>query len=273
LSNLPTVWSNCLAGWWLGGKGDTTNLAWVLAGSSLLYTGGMLLNDAFDEDFDREHRKERPIPSGAITARAVWGAGFALLLAGAVLLFGAGKTAGGLGLILAGLIVLYDCFHKFVSFAPVLMGSCRVMVYLLAAAAGRDGVTGWAVWGGLVLGCYIIGLSYLARNESLKMSGPLRFSPMLLLGAPLVLALCMNAEGYRRDVLFLCAIVGLWVLRCLRHTFWSPEPRIGATVSGLLAGIVLVDWLAVADVPREIMIVFGILFAASLLFQRFIPAT
>src|SRR5215831_13546617 len=108
-SNLPTVWSNCLAGWWLGGKGDPANLAWVTAGTSLLYTGGMFLNDAFDEDFDRQHRSERPIPSGAIKAPAVWAIGIALLMAGAGLLFGAGKSTGGLGLILTGFILVYDC--------------------------------------------------------------------------------------------------------------------------------------------------------------------
>src|SRR5690349_5384571 len=89
LSNLPTVWSNCVAGWWLGGKGDAANLGWAIAGTSLLYTGGMFLNDAFDESFDREHAKERPIPSGAIQSRTVWICGAILLAVGAGLLFGA----------------------------------------------------------------------------------------------------------------------------------------------------------------------------------------
>jgi hypothetical protein len=48
---------------------------------------------------------------------------------------------------------------------------------------------------------------------------------------------------------------------------------IGRAVSGLLAGIVWVDWLAVADAPREFGIVFLILFALAMLFQKSIPAT
>jgi hypothetical protein len=44
-------------------------------------------------------------------------------------------------------------------------------------------------------------------------------------------------------------------------------------VSGLLAGIVLVDLLAVADQPPGVGIVFLLLFSLALLFQRFIPAT
>src|ERR1044071_10332569 len=65
ISNLPTVWSNCVAGWLLGGGGDLRRLGWLCAGASLLYMGGMYLNDACDSHFDALHRAERPIPSRA----------------------------------------------------------------------------------------------------------------------------------------------------------------------------------------------------------------
>jgi hypothetical protein len=41
----------------------------------------------------------------------------------------------------------------------------------------------------------------------------------------------------------------------------------------LLAGIAWVDWLAVADQPRERGAAFIALFLLALLFQRFVPAT
>ena len=73
VSNLPTVWSNCLAGWVLGGGGFTGDepgrVLLLGAGATLLYLGGMFLNDAWDAPFDRQHRPERPIPSGAIRER------------------------------------------------------------------------------------------------------------------------------------------------------------------------------------------------------------
>src|SRR4030095_6179699 len=85
-SNLPTVWSNCLAGWLLGGGGDwlevaiprvrgagvRLNFAILCLGATFLYTGGMFLNDAFDADFDRHFRPERPIASGAISEKEEW---------------------------------------------------------------------------------------------------------------------------------------------------------------------------------------------------------
>src|SRR5882762_4579554 len=166
VSNLPTVWSNCLAGWLLGGAGNTTKLPFLFAGATLLYVGGMFLNDAFDAGFDREYRKERPIPAGAVSAVAVWGWGAGWLLAGSACLFWVGSQAGITGLVLLVCIVIYDSIHKRVVFGPVLMGMCRLLLYLVAASSGRQGLTGWAVWSGLALGIYVIGLSYLARGES-----------------------------------------------------------------------------------------------------------
>ncbi len=72
VSNLPTVWTNVLAGWFLGGGSWTGELGWLLAGVSLLYAGGMTLNDACDARWDREFAPSRPIPSGKISLRAVW---------------------------------------------------------------------------------------------------------------------------------------------------------------------------------------------------------
>src|SRR5208282_6629970 len=112
VSNLPTVWSNCLAGWWLGGGENFANLPWLFFGVSALYVGGMYLNDAFDVDFDRQHRPERPIPSGAISLPVVWGWGLAWLGLGALSLIFIGKTTGALALVLILCIIIYDATHK-----------------------------------------------------------------------------------------------------------------------------------------------------------------
>lgn len=272
VSNLPTVWSNCLAGWWLGGGRSSENLPLLFVGMTLLYVGGMFLNDAFDAEFDRQHRKERPIPSGAITHQVVWQGGFASLAAGLVLLFVVGPTAGALGIALALSILLYDALHKLVTFSPVLMGLCRFWVYLIAAAAGDQGVTGWAIWSGLALMIYVVGLSFLARRESTR--SPAQFWPALLLAAPVLFALLMNVGPYREPAFLVSLVLALWAIRCLQKTFWTGAVNIGRTVSGLLAGIVFVDWLAVApEASRELGGVFLILFLSALLFQRFVPAT
>ena len=271
VSNLPTVWSNCLAGWWLGGAGNVDKLPYLLAGATSLYTGGMFLNDAFDVGFDRQYRKERPIPSRAIELKTVWVWGIGWLALGACCLAWIGATTGMLGLALAGCIVLYDAVHKRVAFGPVLMGLCRFVLYLVAASAAVNGLNPMAIKCGFALFAYIIGLSYVARREST--SGPLRYWPILLVAMPVIVALIFN-QGYRLESApLLSAIFLVWTVKSLRYTLWTEEPNIGRTVAGLLAGIVWVDLVAVGNVPREFGVVFVGLFLAALLFQRFVPAT
>ena len=167
-SNLPTVWSNCLAGWMLGGGGSAGRFLMLCLGATCLYTGGMFLNDAFDAEFDRRHRAERPIPSGSITLDEVWRWGFGWLGLGTVTLVLLGPVTGALTAILLLCIVLYDAVHKLVDFSPVLMAACRFFLYLVAASTAQEGVTGLAIWSAFALATYIIGLSYLVRRESTR---------------------------------------------------------------------------------------------------------
>src|SRR6266581_4629871 len=196
VSNLPTVWSNCLAGWWLGGAGHSERLPFVLVGATLLYICGMFLNDAMDAEFDRVHRKGRPIPSGEISLEAVWRWGLTWLALGGGCLIWLGTVTGGLGVLLMLSIVLYDALHKRITLGPVLMGICRLLVYLIAASAATNGVTGRSIWCGLALAAYIIGLSFFAKEESTD--GPVRYWPAFLMAAPIVLALIMDNNGSRQ---------------------------------------------------------------------------
>src|SRR6202142_3928586 len=139
VSNLPTVWSNCLAGWWLAGGGNFAKLPLLFLGVSALYTGGAFLNDAFDVDSDRQRRAERPIPSGAISLPAVCGWGLAWLGLGMLGLFAVGRTAGVLGLALLLCILVYSATHKVITASPWLMGAGRFWVYVIAGSAGSWG--------------------------------------------------------------------------------------------------------------------------------------
>ena len=270
ISNLPTVWSNCLAAWLLNGGESRNNFYVLTAGATLLYIGGMFLNDAFDVAFDRQHRQERPIPSGQITARAVWLIGGALLLFGWLLLLLLGLTPALFALLLVGAIILYDAVHKRTSFAPVIMSSCRFLLYLVAGAATQRRVDDPVVWHGLALAGYITGLSYLARSES--GTGIIRRWPLLLLVAPLAANVLVNSN---RDALSWIAssVLCAWLLWCLRGTFGWASQHIGRTVAGLLAGIVLVDWAVVPRLTEQHNLTFLGLFILALVLQRKIPAT
>src|SRR3712207_2074355 len=120
VSNLPTVWTNAMAGIALAGV-SPWHWATVPAalGLSLAYVGGMYLNDAFDRGIDARERPSRPIPSGAAEANTVFALGFALLLGGVAMLltaacgFGVSSEWAVLaGLALGGAIVAYNWHHK-----------------------------------------------------------------------------------------------------------------------------------------------------------------
>jgi 4-hydroxybenzoate polyprenyltransferase len=272
ISNLPTVWSNCLAGWWLGGGGSLGRFLILCLGATCLYLGGMFLNDAFDAEFDRLHRRERPIPAGLISLDAVWRWGFALLGSGTVLLVLLGNATGAFAALLLFCIVLYDAVHKLVAIAPILMALCRLFLVLTAGSVGTDGVSGLVVWSALALGFYVAGLSTLARHEKSKSSIP-RW-PALLLAVPVLLALLANSGNYRLLACLQAFVVGLWILRCLQPAMMTAELNVRRSVEGLLAGIVLVDLLALGgSAGLGLSAALILLFGLALALQRLTPAS
>ena len=101
----------------------------------------------------------------------------------------------------------------------------------------------------------------------------LRYWPCFCLVAPLLLAYLVNQGEYKIRSVVLSCIALFWIILNLTYTFWSNAKNIPRTVSGLLAGIVLVDLLALGGGDWMIFFLFMLLFASALLFQRFVPAT
>jgi 4-hydroxybenzoate polyprenyltransferase len=231
----------------------------------------MFLNDAFDADFDRQRRTERPIPSGVISLAAVWGWGLGWLGLGALCLMAVSNTTGVLTAVLLLCIIIYDATHKVVTASPWLMGVCRFWVYVIAGSAGAAGVNGEPIWCGVALAGYVAGLGYLAQHESSRER--VSYWPLALLGIPVVFGMVMNAEEYRVRAIWLSLVLVLWIALRARTIFQAAETNVGHIVSGLLAGIVFVDWLAVAPFcPHWLSVTFLILFGAALLLQRLMPA-
>ena len=110
----------------------------------------------------------------------------------------------------------------------------------------------------------------MAKREST--TGELQRWPLAVLALPVVLGGLLNNGDWRFRGVLLAALLVAWAGWCLRHTFAAGPRNLGLTVAGLIAGICLVDLLAVAPEPG-FTLVFLVLFGASLLGQRFVPAT
>jgi 4-hydroxybenzoate polyprenyltransferase len=218
VSNLPTVVTNVMAGVALSGAPLTPLVIVPVAlAMSLAYVAGMYLNDAFDRRWDAQHRPERPIPAGQVSARVVFLAGFTMLGASLlILLMGPGQGRALLGgLALAALIVLYDVTHKHIRFAPLLMGLCRVAVYVTAARAAAPGWNPALFIGAAVLLIYLVALSTIARRETKdprlpRLVGQLIAGIALLDGAQLLVLRHWVPAG-------LCVLAFLLTRRWQRH--------------------------------------------------------
>lgn len=195
VSNLPTVWTNVLAGTTVAmAPLAGMRLVWLSAAVSLLYMGGMFLNDAFDRHVDAVARPERPIPAGDVGYREVTATGVALLAAGAVVL-ALGRPGWPVmlwsGLLIAA-ILYYDYRHKRDRWAPVVMGLCRGLVYCAAAAAVAGSVSLPVAGAALLMTIYVGALSWIARRAG---PGTGRLVPYLLAGISLVDAGVILAHG------------------------------------------------------------------------------
>ncbi len=272
VSNLPTVWTNVLAGVVLaGGPVEVPKLVVLALLATLLYVAGMFLNDAFDAEFDAKHRPERPIPAGEVTRATVLRWGLILLDLGLALALLLGLPALLAALATAAAIVIYDLHHKQVVYAPVLMGLCRVGLYSIAAFTVVD-CPPTQVWvGALALLSYVVGLTFVAKHESGEAT-LVRFAPLLGLFGPLVLALPLLGGSIEQQVLFVGCV--MWVLRSIRLARSGSPPLIRSGVVSLIAGIALVDAMMIAgagELGWALVAVGG--FGATLAAQRLVAGT
>lgn len=280
VSNLPTVWTNTIAGAALaGGVGLDLKLALMLIAMSMFYIGGMFLNDAYDAQVDAAERPERPIPSGAVSRSEVFRAGYWLLGAAILLLLGIGAgeafqpgTDGWPvlgGLLLAAAIVAYNRNHKDNPISPFVMGLCRVMVYFSAAWCMVTVIPIPVIVIAALALCHLIGLTYIAKQENLGQVHNLW--PLLFFAIPILYGLWHSLAGWAVTFWLLYCLTVAYALRFLFRRHAGDIPRAVVT---LIAAISLLDAMLVALAGHGSLAVLCVLaFALTLLLQRFVPGT
>jgi 4-hydroxybenzoate polyprenyltransferase len=273
ISNVPTIWTNVLAGSVIaGGIVHSEGIGLIAIAMTAFYVGGMYLNDFFDREIDARDRPGRPIDAGEIGANTVMLIGFGLLAAGIALLISFGSGAIVCGFLLAGVIVLYDVWHKGNVLSPVVMGLCRALVYIGTGVALTGGLSTATIIGAAALACHVAGITYAAKQESLDRVGNLW--PLMLLAVPLLVALPVLFDGW----VTIAAFVLLLAADATAIQLLAKRPSPGAVplaVSGLIAAICLVDALAIAAAGGSIMIVTICVLGYPLtrFFQKSIPGT
>ena len=233
----------------------------------------MILNDAADAKFDREHRRERPIPSGQVHLNTAWSVAIVLLLAGATLATGFGAIPRITAFLVAA-IVFYDLYHKQWGGSVIIMGACRTLLYLMAASAVTPDIDK-VFLPALALGAYVVGITLAARLEHQKGALP-PMSALLAFGC-LYLPAIVSVRGFASGQASLGQLIILGVFAMLvayaTQTMRKGGPAIGKAVGLLLAGIPLVDALAVSGQSILLAFVFLIISPILRFWQRWVAAT
>ncbi|HEX3244036.1 MAG TPA: UbiA family prenyltransferase [Chloroflexota bacterium] len=271
ISNSPTIVSNVLVGAALAGIAQPTQpVVLLIVAMILYYTAGMILNDVCDFSWDREHRPTRPMPAGLVPRSAGTAAVVALFVVGTFLAW----LAGGLnsllsGLVLIGLIVFYDAWHKSNPLSPWVMAACRVMVYVTAFVAFAWPLTSSLAIACLLLVLYMGGLTAIAKTEAHPGTRGY-FSAAILFMGPFF----YGQRGGSLESLVLATFLAGWILFSLHTVYGTQERNIGLAIGRLIAGISLFDALVLTSVGATTLVTLAIVaFGLTLVFQRYVEGT
>jgi 4-hydroxybenzoate polyprenyltransferase len=245
VSNAPTIPVDLLAGYAAAralGAPETLEAA-TFAGTLVaclgIYLGALVLNDRLDLAHDAATRPQRPLPSGAVSARAATRAYVALCL---LALVGA-LLAPERVLLLLGLLALvatsYDLgLKRSPLLGPAALGLCRALD--LGIGMSLAGAPARPLPAAVILLCYagyVVSLSGLARMED----GRPRLAAIraALLGAGACFAAGPLALGL--ELLALPAVpIAIWIAtRGFAGPSEWPRERVGRTVGRLLGLLAL----------------------------------
>jgi 4-hydroxybenzoate polyprenyltransferase len=295
LVRLPAVFT-ALADICLGGLGawaaGTSGFPWLsflflLGASACLYSAGMVWNDFFDIEQDRRERPFRPLPSGRISRRAAALFGIALLALGWVLAASAGWRSEGMrrapllvSSFLVLTILLYDGWLKRTWAGPVAMGSCRFLNVLLGLSIAEAIAFPWSarIYLALVVGLYIVGVTWFARTEARTSSQAALTGAAGVMLAALILAVAVPVwlPSATTSVLFpyLLVVLGFLLGIPASHAIAKPTPsNVQSAVKRALLGLIVLNAVLATALVGTVGLCILLLLLPSLYLGRWLYAT
>lgn len=259
----------------------------LLVASACLYSAGMVWNDYFDIEQDRKERPFRPLPSGRVTPAAARRLGMYLLLIGLAFAWVSGirpayarasLAPALIALFLSAAILLYDAWLKRTWAGPVGMGACRFFNVLLGLTAGGPLDKGWEFHLAVVVGLYVVGVTWFARTEArISRKSSLRAAAAVMLLA-LISALPLPTwfPPGTSSPLFPYLLVGLgfWVGIPVCRALARPRPElVQAAVKRSIMGLVILDATLATALAGAAGLLILILLLPALYLGRWIYST
>jgi len=242
---------------------------WGVAGvvalaASLLYVGGMILNDVVDARIDTEERSTRPIPSGRVSRRAAGGVAVVLFVAGAAIPAFFGVAPFVAAVVLVGSIVAYDLWHKRWAGVVIFMGACRGLapafgaVAVLAGAGADAFIAALGYWPmPLSLAVYTVLLTVVARHEASPRAQSGGWSVVALPFVTLPVGIVVPPESWVWPIPLGLGLIA-WLVVASRALAASP-PCVPVAVGAMIAGMSIVDayFLSLLGRPVPVLIALG----------------
>lgn len=248
-----------------GGPGD---LLLLMIASAGLYLAGMVWNDVFDLQQDSVERPQRPIPSGRVSLPAARTIGSVLVLTAWAAAAAVGWRSFAVAVAVTVCVFAYDGLLKQTSFAPLVMGLCRMGNVLLGASLAAS-AAGSHVWGfplrvvavSAGTGLYIVGVTCFARNEAGTIEPRRLGASLLLIATALVLLTAGIVSGWLQPAVdasmsgLLMVMVSFFVVRRGVWALARPDhDRIQAAVRSMLLSICLLDAVLLYALTGHVML-------------------
>lgn len=244
-------------------------LALLIGASSLIYTAGMVLNDVYDIEVDRQERPFRPLPSGQISLSFALRLGYLFLICGVVMGTAAGWLeetnlaspwrSGIVAVVLALAVIAYDAWLKNTPLGPLGMGLCRLLNVLLGMSVAGIAVpvdeaflayhaSSWLIAGGM--GLYITGVTWFARSEATESSRPQLILATLVIAAGIVLLALLPLWPHPEKPLLgtdslaylLFAVLALPMVRRALLAISDPEPaNVQAMIKHCILSLIMLN--------------------------------
>jgi 4-hydroxybenzoate polyprenyltransferase len=181
-----------------------------------------------------------------------------------------GLDAGLLALGLAAAIVFYDLHHKKNPLSPLVMGLCRVLVYVTTAVALTGTLVPNVSLGALALFAHLVGLTYAAKQENLARLESVW--PLVLLLYPVGYGIYLGID--QSLTWGFAVLLAAWLAQSVRFLLVPEVRSIPGAVVRLIAGIALVDALLLASTGSLTLALSAVaLCGLTRLLQRVVPGT
>ncbi len=237
-----TAFSNILLGFFVS---QETNIDWfslgpLLLSSGFLYMAGMILNDYFDYETDKNERPTRPLPSGQISKKKALVLGTMFLIFANISLSLVEIQSLFLSLMMTGLILGYNIKAKKIPLLGISnLASIRFLNVILGATAVSLSLE--IVLIAIPIAIFVAAISVLGRTETIFTTKKTTIPNTLLILATItyIAVISLNTAKYEHLI-----FLGLFIVAVFLPTFIYKEKTITSIqkkVTFQLLALVILD--------------------------------